>query len=71
MSKKQSARQRVPHAGNMIFLLDGQRVELSDENGNHLMIGDNAFTRMFTAFNYPSSIKKLLKKTMEVSYQNS
>lgn len=48
-----------------IFSLEKKGIEIENENGVKQYIGEGVFSRIFTGFNTPSSIKKLLIAIME------
>ena len=67
-SKKETARLNGKMKGNQnIFSLEGCGVEIKRE-GFSLELGQGVFSRMFTSFVLPSSIKKLLSLSFEPSY---
>ena len=68
LSKKETARLNGKMKGNQnIFSLEGCGVEIKRE-GFSLELGQGVFSRMFTSFVLPSSIKKLLSLSFEPSY---
>ena len=70
LSKKETARLNSKMKGsNKIFDIDGQGIVV-EKNGMSVEIGQGVFSRMFTSFTTPSSIKKLLMATLEYT-QNS
>lgn len=63
MSRKETARINANMKGsNKIFDINGQGIEL-EKNEMSMQIGTGIFSRMFTSFNTPLSIKKLLMTT--------
>lgn len=65
MSKKETARVNSKLKGsNKMFDIDGRGVAI-EKDGIELQVGQGIFSRMFTNFNTPSSIKKLLLATLE------
>ena len=68
LSKKETARINGKMKGNQtVFSLKGCGVEIKRE-GYSLELGEGVFSRMFTRFVLPSSIKKLLSLSLESSY---
>lgn len=67
LSKKETARLNSKMKGsNKIFDIDGQGVEI-EKDGTTIEIGQGIFSRMFTSFTTPSSIKKYLMATLDQS----
>lgn len=65
MSKKETARVNSKLKGsNKMFDIDEQGIVI-EKDGMELQIGQGIFSRIFTNFNTPSSIKKLLLATFE------
>lgn len=68
ISKKETARINSNLKGkNKIFSLDGCGIEINDKNGASQLIGDGIFSRMFTSFNTPLSMRKYLCTVIEKS----
>lgn len=67
MSKKETARANSKMKGsNKIFDVNGQGI-LIEKDDVSIEVGQGIFSRMFTSFNTPSSIRKLLLTTFEYS----
>lgn len=70
MSKKETARINSNMKGsNKIFDIHGRGIEIQ-KYGISQYIGQGIFSRMFTAFNTPESMKKLLLATFEYSKES-
>lgn len=66
LSKKETAQINSKLNGKSgIFSLEEKGIEIKNENGVTQYIGEGLFSRIFTRFNTPSSIKKLLITSME------
>ena len=66
MSEKETARVNSKLKGkNKIFTLDKEGIEIKNEHGKKQYIGEGIFSRMFTALNTPSAMKKLLITALE------
>ena len=66
LSEKETARINSKFKGKSgIFSLEKKGIEIENENGVKQYIGEGVFSRIFTGFNTPSSIKKLLIAIME------
>lgn len=65
LSKKETAKANAKMKGsNKIFDIDGQGIAV-EKNGISVEIGQGVFSRMFTSFTTPSSIKKLIMDALE------
>jgi hypothetical protein len=70
MSKKETARINSNMKGsNKIFDIHGRGIKIQ-KYGISQYIGQGIFSRMFTAFNTPESMKKLLLATFEYSKES-
>ena len=65
MSKKQTARQAIPHVGNPVFQLDGCGVLVKNQQGKSIMLAYGIFMRMYVLLNLPSSARKYIEKVLE------
>lgn len=66
LSEKETARINSKLKGKSgIFRLEKKGIEIENENGVTQYIGEGIFSRIFTQFSTPSSIKKLLIAIME------
>lgn len=66
LSKKETARINSKFNGkNGIFSLEEKGIQIENGNGVTQYIGEGVFSRVFTGFNTPSSIKKLLITSLE------
>lgn len=66
LSKKETARINSKFKGKHgIFSLEGKGIEIENEKGIKQYIGEGVLSRIFTRFNTPSAIKKLLISSME------
>lgn len=67
MSEKETARVSSKLKGkNKIFNINGKGIEIQNNKREKSYICDGIFSRMFTAFNTPSSIKKLFITSIEI-----
>lgn len=69
LSKKETGRINSKMKGsNKIFDIKGQGIEI-EKNGIKIEVGQGIFSRMFTAFNTPSSMKKVFRASVEQTYK--